>query len=150
MKINENQYDSVEELLIDPEPKIPPGINYCKLSYWETRMMFRKSAKLILWFIIADGKFVGVKIPSYYNAERLIGKHGKKGKFKSNKRSRFAREFCSVIEGRNINIGKIRFDRLPVSKLGTVKASVRTLSELEGKKLPLAVNYSVIGEIMPL
>lgn len=111
--------------------------------------MFGKVPKLILWYVITDGEWAGVTLPAYYNVKRLIGKHGTNKGFAVGKKSKFAREFFTVIESKSTSISDKRLDRLPVTELSEVKGVVRTVSEIEKKPLPEAVKYSVIGNIIP-
>lgn len=135
----------------DSEPLIPAGIYQLQLHTWETRIMFGKASKLIVWFYIADGEYAGIKLPAYYNVSQIKGKAKRKGGFIVRKKSAFAREFFTVLESVGIsNFKNYRLDRLPVSELGKhpIKAKIRTVKEANNKPIPKALQYSVISELI--
>ncbi len=137
-----------QELYKDAEPLIPEGNYDLQLKTWETRIMFGKAPKLVIWFIVAEGEYVGAKIPAYYNVKRILGKAKKKGGFTVGKKSRFAREFFSLLDKAGISQGGLRLDRLPISHLKNVQAKVRTVKEANNKPIPEFLQYSVIDSLL--
>ena len=64
-------------------PSIPDGNYQLRFDYYETAIHFGKACKVILHFTVLDfGKYFETKLSRYYTVERLIGKHGKNGRFK--------------------------------------------------------------------
>lgn len=126
-------------------PLIPPGTY--KLAYIEHyTMMFCKAPKVVLRFRVVDmGGCFGVELERFYNVQRLIGKPGKKGRFKVGASSDLVFEFCQVCSDR-ID----RLDRLPLSlmnnfvTLGDVHTVERNRKQ---KNLPELLKYSVIKEL---
>ena len=137
-----------QELYKDAEPLIPDGKYDLQLTTWETRIMFGKAPKLIIWFIGSDGEYAGAKIPAYYNVKRTLGKAKKKGGFTVGKKSRFAREYFFLMDKAGINQSNLRLDRLPISHLKRVQAKVRTVKEANNKPIPEFLQYSVIDSLL--
>ncbi len=141
---------TINELLGDNPPPIPPGEYDARLDHWETCIVFNKATKLILHFTIIDGEYAGVRLRGFYGTKRLIGKPRRNGRFAVGIMSHFAREFLHVMESRNIFIRPLRYDRLPVSKLTEtpIKIAVRTVTEVQTGKLAIQSQYSVVDKML--
>lgn len=134
---------------IDRPPLIPPGEYEAAFLGFETRMMFRKATKIILWFqIVEPGRAFGAKLARYYNAKRLRNKQGKHGAFEVGFKSEFLREYALVF-----NAVPPRLDRIPMTcwenKMVRVKV-ITVYKDGKQRSIPEPLQYSVISEIKGL
>lgn len=132
--------------IIDRPPLIPPGEYLLKLDSWSTAMMWGRSPKLIMTFIVVSvGNYFGLKIQRYYNVDRLIGKPGKSGQFKLRWSSDAVREYATLIHApsRLDRVYLEHYSRLVI--VGRVKTVEKTSLQ---KNLPEALRYSVIEELL--
>lgn len=134
----------------DPEPLIPAGRYHLQMDAWETRLMFGKARKLIIWFWVADGEYAGVRLPAYYNVKQFKGAARKKGGFVVGKKSAFARDFFTVLDQCDELGTNYRLDRLPISELKhiTILGIVRTVKQANNKQIPKPLQYSVVDELV--
>lgn len=126
-------------------PLIPPGTY--RLAYIEHyTMVFCKAPKVVLRFRVVDmGSCFGVELERFYNVQKIIGKPGKKGRFKVGASSDLVLEFCRVCADR-ID----RLDRLPLSLMNNsvILGDVHTVERnRKQKSLPELLKYSVIKEL---
>lgn len=128
-------------------PLIPAGTYELKFEGYSTGILFGKSSKLILSFRIIDmNEHFETKILAYYNVQRLIGKPGKNGNFKSGWSSKFTREFINLF-----GIRPQRLDRIPMSHFDKqiLIGQAKTVKQGHNqKKLHPAAQYSVISELI--
>lgn len=128
---------------------VPPGEYEMAFLDFETRMMFQRAPKIILWFSVTEpGPAFGAKLARYYNAKRLMGKHGRHGAFSVGFKSDFLREYALVF-----NTAPPRLDRIPMScwQSRVVRALVETVTtDSRQRRIPEPVRYSVVKEIRGL
>ena len=134
----------------EEKPRVEPGVYALRFTHWETSPRFN-AAKVSVWFeVVSYGEAFGVRLARHYNATRLIGKQGKKGRFYAGKCSDIARELYNVMELAGEPAGKFRPDRLPLHLLEShvVVGVVRDVTRDSAReKIPKALWYSVIGEL---
>jgi hypothetical protein len=126
----------------------PSAANSEPLSFdgYETRILFGRASKLILWFtIITFGPYFDlVKLPRYYNVTRIIGKQQRNGRFKVGFRSDFLREYGRLFRH------PTRLDRITMSPFERhiIIGRVRTVTVgHDQKKIPEFLQYSVLEEL---
>jgi hypothetical protein len=116
------------------------------LGHW-TETMYT-TPRLKLEFSIVDlGEFHGETVSRYYNVERLIGKAGKKGRFKAKQTGDFLIEYFNLFPHRKIK----RRDRIPMEDMYNeiIIGKVRTVKKNnQQKRLPEQLQYSVIEELL--
>jgi len=127
-------------------PLVPDGAY--QLAYIDHRtMLFRKAAKVVIRFRVVDqGPYFGMVLERFYNADRLIGKVGKNGRFKIGPSTDLYREFCSVAAGR-----VTRLDRLPLTAMKNwiIRAEVHTVGQSwRQEEIPEGAKYSVIRKLL--
>lgn len=130
-----------------PPVLVPPGEYDLAFVAFETKAMFRKSAKVILRFKIASpGAGFGRQVERYYNATKLTGKAGRGGCFKIGARSDLLLEYVNLFCER-----PPRLDRIPMSRFDNriIRARLRTVSaDHRQRKLHELLNYSVVAELL--
>jgi hypothetical protein len=127
-------------------PLIPPGVYDFRFDYWETRVLFGRAPKLVLWFtVISYGDYFDrVRLPRNYNT-RLIGKAQRFGRFKPGFKCDFLREYVTLFQM------PPRLDRIPMSVFEKVivVAKVRTVTTgSKQENIPPALQYSVIARLL--
>ena len=131
----------------DDSPLIPEGKYELAFVDYSTWIFLGKQPKAVIRFRIVDpGEYFGLIIPAYYNVERIIGKRGRNGRFKSTKRSNLVRDYYRVFPKDPL----MRLDRIPLSKLKTiiVIGTVKTVTQdLNQREIPGVVQYSVVKSI---
>ena len=131
----------------DDSPLIPEGIYELGYVDYSTWVFMGRQPKVIIRFRVIDpGDYFGLVIPAYYNVTRIIGKRGRNGGFKGNKRSNLVRDFYRVFPNQVLT----RLDRIPLSKLGTVviRGSVETVKQgFDQRAIPEPVQYSIVRRI---
>ena len=130
-----------------PPPLILPGLYDFRFDYYETKVLFGRAPKLILWFTVVTfgDYFDRVRLPRYYNLARLMEKPRKWGRFKVGYKSDFLREYATLFAT------PPRLDRIPMSVFEnvTVTGKVRTVSTgAKQEAIPAALQYSVIGQLV--
>lgn len=127
-------------------PLIPPGEYEVALQHFETRS-FRGAAKIYMWFRVTEpGEGFGAILPRYYNAERLLGKPARGGRFKVGLRSNFLREYVRIH-----NTRPPRLDRIPMDcwRNRLIRARVETVKQdYEQRQHHELLRYSVIRELL--
>jgi hypothetical protein len=128
-------------------PLVKPGIYELLYDFDETRILSRKSTKLVVWFkIITPGEFFGVKLPRYYNVTKLEGKARRYGGFKVGWKSAFIREYAALF-----NSVPSRADRVPMSRFEGVEIRGRVKTVVSGWRqstIPQPLHYSVIDALL--
>jgi hypothetical protein len=133
----------------DRPPLILPGVYDFRFDYYETKVLFGRTPKLVLWFTIVSfgDYFDRVRLPRYYNLAKLIEKPRKWGRFKPGFKSDFLREYATLFSM------PLRLDRIPMSAFEkvVVVGKVRTVSTgAKQEKIPTALQYSVIGQLVEI
>jgi hypothetical protein len=131
----------------DRPPLILPGIYDFRFEYYETKVLFGRAPKLILWFtIISFGEYFDrVRLPRYYNARKLMERPRKWGRFKVGYKSDFLREYATLF------VTPPRLDRVPMSEFERVIVVGKVRTVANGSKqesIPAALQYSVIGQLV--
>src|SRR5690242_9896028 len=95
----------------DPPVLILPGVYDFRFDYYETKVLFGRASKLVLWFtVITYGDYFDrVRLPRYYNVTKLLERPRKWGRFKVGYKSDFLREYTTLFPIRP------RLDRIPMS-----------------------------------
>ena len=133
----------------EPSPLILPGLYDFRFDYYETKVLFGRAPKLVLWFtVITYGDYFDrIRLPRYYNLARLMEKPRKWGRFKVGYKSDFLREYATLF------LTPPRLDRIPMSAFERVivVGKVRTVSSgSKQQAIPAALQYSVIGQLVEL
>lgn len=122
---------------------VPDGLYELGFVEWRTARMFNRG-KLILEFrIVTPGKYFAVVLRRYYNVEP-IKPLGRYGRFKGSRSSDFVREHSALF-------GKPRrHDRISMRDYESVviRGRVRTVGKARGRRIPDAVRYSVVSELL--
>ena len=141
---------SIFAVIDDNQPaRIIPGVYDLRFDYFETRVMFGRCPKLVMWFtVITMGEYFNcVQLPRYYNISKLMEKPKKWGRFKVGLKSDFVRDY-----GRLFDI-PTRLDRFPMSVFERViiEAKVRDVTTGSNQReIPKGLRYSVIHEFVRL
>lgn len=132
----------------DFPPPIPEGRYDLRLIGYSTQIAFKKSAKLILDFMVLDlGPSHGRLVSRYYNVDRLIGGAGKSGRFVPPKRGDFMLEFLTLFPDHVPN----RLDRISLAPMfdRIIRGEVRTVRQNNVQRLyPKPLQYSVVGKLI--
>ena len=145
---NEIESNVVPISTSDYRPHVPAGEYEVAFDFHETALMFGSSPKLILWFhVVSMGEQFEVVLPRYYTPKLLIGTVGRNGRYAPKGQT------CSlVIEYlRCHGTRPARLDRIPMTTWndGIYLARVRDVTQnSQQKKLPSAIRYSVIDELL--
>jgi hypothetical protein len=131
----------------DRLPLILPGLYDFRFDYYETKVLFGRAPKLVLWFTVVTfgDYFDRVRLPRYYNLAKLIEKPRKWGRFKVGYKSDFLREYATLFTT------PPRLDRIPMTAFEkvTVTGKVRTVSTGSKQEvIPVGLQYSVIGQLV--
>ena len=124
---------------------IRPGLYYVMLDSYRTVHMF-KSCKLELTFsVISHGDAYGVRLPRFYNIDRIIGRPQEGGRFSVSRNRDFPRELLTLFHH-----SSSRRDRYPMSLFNgvTIEARVVTVSKARKKLIPEPLRYSKIAELI--
>jgi hypothetical protein len=132
-----------------PPSLIVPGLYDFRFDYCETKVMFGRAPKLVLWFTVVTfgDYFDRVRLPRYYGVSKLMEKPRKWGRFKAGYKSDFLREYVTLFPK------PLRLDRMPMSAFEKVivEGKVRTVSTgAKQEAIPAALQYSVIGQLVAL
>lgn len=127
---------------------VPPGEYELAFLDFETKRMFRNSEKLVLWFRVTDiGEGFGTTLARYYNVKH-IGRAGRGGRFKPERRSECLREYVLLF-----NVLPSRLDRIPMTPFDNriIRGRVRSVKKnYSQRKIPKPLQYSVIDELLEL
>jgi hypothetical protein len=131
----------------DRPPLILPGLYDFRFDYYETKVLFGRAPKLVLWFtVVTFGEYFDrVRLPRYYNLAKLMEKPRKWGRFKVGYKSDFLREYATLFSA------PLRLDRIPMSAFEKVmvEGKVRTVSTgSKQEAIPAGLQYSVIGQLV--
>ncbi|OOG38178.1 hypothetical protein B0E51_15175 [Rhodanobacter sp. C05] len=117
-----------------------------RLTHWQTAILWGRSQKVILHFTVCDlGPHFGVKLQRYYNAEKIVGRPCKYGRFKLGWNHDLVREYALLLPMPQ------RLDRLHLERLqsllivGRVETTTTTARQ---KRIPDALQYSVVRELL--
>lgn len=139
------ELDMVGSVAGDLLPHIPAGEYLVALDHYKTQLMFGRQPKLIMGFKIADGQYMSIVVPRFYNVRRLKSKAGPRGKFEVGRQSDYLYDYARLhgLPG--------RLDRLPMkpwreSLLKVKVASVTT--GRGGRELPEPLQYSKIEKFI--
>jgi len=125
---------------------IPEGEYRLRFDSWMTLVMFGRVPKVCLEFAVIDpGPYFEAHLRRWYNVSRLIGKPGRRGRFKAGWNSNLMREYVQVL-GRNP-----RADRLALSnyRQHIIVGRVATVTHTrEQSALPELLRYSVIRNLV--
>jgi hypothetical protein len=124
---------------------VPPGYYDLRFDYFETKIMFKRAHKLILWFtVISTGPYFDTaRLARFYNVTRII-KEARNGRFKVGYRSDFLREYARLFRV------PTRLDRISMSAFEPhiIIGRVRTVNKgHDQKEIPSGLHYSVIDEL---
>src|SRR5579862_2903985 len=130
-------------------PLVLPVLYEFRFDYYETKVLFGRAPKLILWFtIVTFGEYFDrIQLPRYYNVTKLMEKPRKWGRFKVGYKSDFLREYSRLFGT------PLRLDRIPMSAFEPVivTAKVRTVSTGSKQEvIPPGLQYSVIDKLVAL
>jgi hypothetical protein len=126
------------------KPLVPPGTYKARFIGHATAMMFARAKKVCLEFEICEGPFMGVRLHRYFRAAALLGKTGRKGKFKLRAGGDLYRMMARLQDVRS------RPDRISFSFLRSMllDIKVRTVThDRNGRELAPGTEYSTIDEI---
>jgi hypothetical protein len=131
----------------DRPPLILPGLYDFRFDYYETRVLYGRTPKLVLWFtVITFGDhFDCVRLPRYYGLTKLLEKPRKWGRFKAGYKCDFLREYATLFSA------PLRPDRIPMSAFDKVIIVGKVRTVTTGSKqeaIPAALQYSVIGQLV--
>lgn len=125
---------------------VPPGEYQLRLTHWETGIVWGRSQKVILHFLVCDvGIHFGTKLARYYNVEKIVGKPGRFGRFKVRWRHDLVRDYCTLFPTPQ-RLDRIDLDRLAHTILAARVETVTTTARQ--KTLPPALQYSVVRELL--
>ncbi len=147
---HENGKDGIceAEIVDDEYQYIKPGKYELSYLRHETAFMFKKAAKLVMWFqIITQGEYFGLAVPRFYNVNRIIGKPQKNGRFKVGRRSDFFHEYDELFKAPDRRLDRLsvygKFSKvIVIGRIDTVKQNYRQ------RKLSESSRYSVIKELI--
>ncbi len=130
-------------------PLIQPGVYDFRFDYYETKVLFGRAPKLILWLtVVSFGEYFDcVRLPRYYNVSKLMEKPRKWGRFKVGFKSDFLREYATLFPM------PLRMDRIPMSAFENVIVAGKVSTVSSGSKqelIPSALQYSKIGQLVSL
>ena len=131
------------EVVGEGDVHIPEGRYELALVGWRTAWIFKRG-KLILEFrIVTLGKHFGSCLRRYYNVG-VIKPLGKHGHFKARRSSNFVREYAALFGAPR------RIDRIPMRPFESViiQGHVKTVDNARGRKIPEAVRYSIVDELL--
>jgi hypothetical protein len=137
MTTHEIPGDAACSLEGEPPALVPPGEYELRFDYFETKIMFKRAAKLVLWFTV-------ISVGPHYNVTRIIGKPQRNGRFKVGFRSDFLREYARLFRT------PTRLDRISMSEFTRhiIVGRVRTVTEGHDQKaIPEGLRYSVLQEL---
>jgi hypothetical protein len=125
---------------------VPPGQYELRFDYFETKIIFKSAAKLILWFtVISMGPhFDTAKLARFYNVTKIIGKAQRNGRFKVGFRSDFLREYARLFRT------PTRLDRISMTAFGNhiIIGRARTVTRgHDQREIPEGLRYSVLEEL---
>jgi hypothetical protein len=131
----------------DRPPLILPGVYDFRFDYYETKVLFGRAPKLVLWFTVVTfgDYFDRVRLPRYYNLTKLMEKPRKWGRFKVGYKSDFLREYATLFGS------PLRPDRIPMSVFERVIVSAKVRTVSMGSKqetIPAGLQYSVIDQLV--
>jgi hypothetical protein len=131
----------------DRPPLIVPGLYDFRFDYYETKVLYGRAPKLVLWFtVISFGDYFDrIRLPRYYNLTKLIGRAQRFGRFKPGFKSDFLREYATLFQMPQ------RPDRIPMSVFEKVIVVAKVRTVTTGSKqeaIPTALQYSVIGQLV--
>ncbi len=128
-------------------PLIKPGEYPLGFDYHQTAWLFNQPKLILLFTVLSEGDYHGVKLKRFYNVRSLIGKPGREGKYKpSGWSSDLIREYANLF-------GSVpdRLDRFSLKPFNNVviTGEVKTV-RLDSKKreIPECVQYSVIERLI--
>jgi len=129
-------------------PLIKPGEYSLGFNYHETAWLFNQPKLILLFTVLSDGDYHGIKLRRFYNVRSLIGKQGRDGKYRPSGWSsdlirEYARLFGSIPDDR-----LDRFSLNPFKKV-IITGEVKTVSRDSKKRgIPVCVQYSVIERLI--
>lgn len=144
----ENDAFCEAEIVNDGYEYIEPGKYDLVYLHHETVFMFKKAAKLVIWFrVVTQGKYFGIKVPRFYNVNRIIGKPQKNGGFKVGRRSDFFHEYDRLFHAPDRRLDRIpvhgRFSKvIIVGRIDVVKQNYKQRDVSEASR------YSVVRELI--
>ncbi len=126
------------------KPLIPPGSYKARFVGHSTAIMFVTAAKIFLEFEICEGPCMGVRLCRYFRAAALVGKPGRKGRFRLRAGGDLYRMLARILDVR------ARPDRISLQALRPMllDIKVRTVTrDRNGRALAPGTEYSTIDEI---
>lgn len=135
----------LDDIVVDTlgGPLIEEGVYQARYRSHETKTVFGTPKVFVHFEIVEQGKNFGTKLFRAFRVSELIGKPGRGGRFKLNKRSELLLELCRLYQKQGL-----RPDRISLQPLKHVilKVRVRTVrKDYLQKDLPEMLWYSVIG-----
>ena len=126
---------------------IPDGRYRVRYEWYETRLAFGKTPKLVLHFVVTEsGDAFGTPIQKYYNVNRLKSKPKRGGGFVPPLKGDLVRDVFRLFGDFS------RTDRIAIRKLfggNELEVVTRTvLADSKGNELPKECHYSVIDMIV--
>jgi hypothetical protein len=126
---------------------IAPGTYSARVLDFETRLYFRSSPRVVVWWLIVElGDAFESVIPGFYRVPALIGDARRHGRFKRvGLRSRLARDLAAMLQSRP------PLDYFPLnvvtSKLYTVSV-VTVERDAEQQAIPKGAQYSRVDRVL--
>lgn len=135
------------EMILEPSAYsfVKPGNYRVMLDYYRTVRMFKCPKVELIFSIVSFGDAHGVRVPRFFNVDRLVGKPGKNGRFSVSGTRDFPRELLSLF-----NYQASRKDRYPMSLFNgvTIEAQVVTVKKARGIEIPEQLRYSKIQRLI--
>jgi len=129
-------------------PLIKPGEYPLGFDHHETARLFNQPKLILLFTVLSDGEYHGIKLRRFYNVRSLIGKPGRGGKYHpSGWSSDLIREYALLFG----SIPDDRLDRLSLNpyKNVIITGEVKTVSRDSKKRgISECVQYSVIKRLI--
>jgi hypothetical protein len=113
---------------------------------WWTGIMFTKAPKIALTFkIVTPGEHFGKLVSRWFNVKRLIGAHGRSGRFQIGRRSDFLTDYVRLVGMPS------RTDRLSLARLRPlvllVKIDTVTINRRQ-RVIEDPLQYSVVRDLI--
>lgn len=122
---------------------VPEGLYELAFVGWHTSRMFNRDKLIIEFRVVTPGKAFEACLRRYYNVE-IIKPSGKYGRFKASRSTDFVREHAALF-----GLPR-RLDRISMSRYEPViiQGRVRTVTKARGRRLPEAMRYSIVAELL--
>jgi hypothetical protein len=137
----------LDEVIIEGNawPLVPDGEYVMRLLHHETVVAFRTPKVVLHLQIVELGPHHGKRLLRAYRVKELIGKRGRGGRFKLNRRHELFLTLARLYDTR------LRHDRISLRALTKVllRATTRTVTtDYQGRPLPACLHYSVVDQLV--